>query len=201
MTPDQPDAAKAASDDACCCFGAVLCPYCANKAAADPTPLDPVRLEAALQVWEEHPSSGHAGIIATIRAWEASAPKEVEWGHAFGAISLAVAAADGKGDNTPWQDVVQRIEDLRKERDALRAQTIAMHGDRRRAAAPAPVGEEVSRDERLWASAAFGIEEAAVTKYHVVHLVDQIDALWKLAKERLDSLAALRQPAGGGDRA
>lgn len=41
----------------------------------------------------------------------------LEFGRAFGAISLAVHAIDGKGDNTAWQDVLARIEVIGKRGD------------------------------------------------------------------------------------
>lgn len=45
-----------------------------------------------------------------------------------------------------------------------------------------PVAEpSPTRSERLWCSAAFGVDESDIDMHHVIHLVDQIDGLYELA--------------------
>jgi hypothetical protein len=60
-------------------------------------------------------------LLALLSDRDALVAERLEWMQAFGAISRAVAAGDGESDNTPWPDVVARIERLgRAWVDALR---------------------------------------------------------------------------------
>lgn len=61
-----------------------------------------------------------AAAVNALPALIAAARERLGLMRAFGAISLAVAAIDGGSDNTPWRDVVERIETTGRRLDLSR---------------------------------------------------------------------------------
>jgi hypothetical protein len=96
--------------------GNVDCPDCPDLKTRI---ADAVAEQTRLQV----ESSNHAAVAETLRRQCDSVHQDLNtaYGRALGAISIAVDKIDGQGNNTPWQDVVARIEAIGAQRDDLRA--------------------------------------------------------------------------------
>lgn len=77
----------------------------------------------------------------------AAAEDRRELMRAFGAISLAVAAIDGGSDNTPWRDVVARIETIGRQLDLSRK--LHEQSARERIAAEEALADAAEERDRL----------------------------------------------------